>query len=113
MENNKVLIETLLVRAAEYGKTSFKLVKLKSLDKTSNVLSSFIPHILVLLVVSTCVLFVNLAVAFWIGQFYGYAYYGFLAVAAFYALLGLIMHFLMHNWFKRIIANYIIKLVLR
>jgi hypothetical protein len=44
MEENKKLIESLLEKATEYGKTSFELVKLKALDKTSDVVSSFIPH---------------------------------------------------------------------
>lgn len=113
MENNKVLIETLMVKATDYSTTSFKLVKLKALDKTTDVVSSFIPHAVVMLVVSTCVLFVNLALALWIGRYYSDAFLGFLIVAAFYALLGLILHFLLHNWFKRIVADYIIKLVLR
>ena len=37
MEDNAKLIESLLERAVEYGKTSLELVKLKALDKTSDV----------------------------------------------------------------------------
>ena len=34
MEDNAKLIESILERTAEYGKTTFELVKLKALDKT-------------------------------------------------------------------------------
>ena len=47
MEDNAKLFESLLERATEYGKTSYELVKLKALDKTSDVVSSFIPHSIV------------------------------------------------------------------
>ena len=41
MEDNINLIELLLEKATEYGKTSYDLVKLKTIDKTSDGLSSF------------------------------------------------------------------------
>gem|GEM_PF-2089284 len=51
MEDNATNIETLLENTAAYGKTSFKLVKLKILDKTSDKLSSFFPHTIVAFIV--------------------------------------------------------------
>jgi len=53
MENNAKLIESLLERDTEYGKTSYELIKLKALDKTSDVVSSFIPHSIVLVIIAS------------------------------------------------------------
>ena len=113
METNEKLIESLLERAAEYGKTSYELVKLKTLDKTSDVVSSFIPHSVVFLIILSFLLFVNLGLAFWLGEILGNTFFGFFVVAAFYLIIGIVVHFFMHKWLKKIICNYIIKQMLK
>ena len=112
MEDNAKLIESLLERAVEYGKTSFKLAKLKALDKTSDVVSSFLPSIVVFLIASF-MLFLSFGLAFWLGEIFGNAYFGFFVVAAFYGIIGIVFYFFMHKWLKRIFRNYIIKKVLK
>jgi len=112
MAENVNTIESLLERVEDYGKTSFELVKLKALDKTSDVLSSFVPHSVVVCFIAAFLLFSNLGLAFWLGEIFGKIYYGFFVVSAFYGVTGLIMHFFMHKWMKRIVCNNIIKQVL-
>ena len=51
IEDHSKMIESLMGRAAEYGKTSFELVKLKALDKMADVVSSLIPHSVVIIFV--------------------------------------------------------------
>ena len=113
METNEKLIESLLERAAEYGKTSYELVKLKTLDKTSDVVSSFIPHSVVFVIIASFMLFLNLGLAFWLGEILGKTFFGFFVVAAFYVIIGIVIHFFMHKWLKKIVCNYIIKQVLK
>lgn len=113
MEENTNLFESLLERASEYGKTSYELAKLKALDKTSDVVSSFIPHTIVFVLIATFILFLNLGLAFWLGEVLGKIFYGFLVVAAFYVLSGIAIHFLMHKWLKRLVGNYFIKHMLK
>jgi fatty acid desaturase len=113
MEDNAKLIESLLESATEYGKTSIELVKLKVIDKTSDVVSSFIPHSVVFVLVASFLLFFNLGLGFWLGEILGKTYYGFFVVAAFYGVLGIIIHFFMHNWLKKIICNSIIREILK
>jgi len=111
MEDNTKLIESLLERTAEYGQASFELIKLKALDKTSDAVSSFIPHSVVAVIVALFMLFLNLGLAFWLGKILGNIYLGFFALAAFYGVIGIVMHFFMHKWLKKRICNYIIKMV--
>ena len=111
MEDNTKRIELLLDGAIEYGKTSFELAKLKAIDKVSDVVSSFIPHAVVAILVGGFLLFVNLGLAFWLGTIFGNIYLGFFALAAFYGVIGIVMHFFMHKWLKKRICNYIIKMV--
>lgn len=113
MEDNTKMIETLLEKATEYSKTSFELVKLKTVDKTLDVISSFIPHSVVFVFIASFMLFLNFGLAYWLGQILGQIFYGFFVVAAFYIVLGIIIHFFMHKWLKRMIYNYVIKLVFK
>ena len=52
METKLNLIEPLLERAEVYGKTSFELLKLKSLDKTADLASTLVSRSLFTLIVS-------------------------------------------------------------
>jgi len=113
MEDNTNLIESLLERAAEYGNTSYELVKLKVVDKTSDGISSFLPNTVVLKVIGTVLLFFNLGMAFWLGKIFGEFFYGFFIVAAFYAILSFVMYFFMRKWIKRVFYDYIVKHLLK
>ena len=113
MEDNTKLLESLLERATEYGKTSFELVKLKTIDKTTDVVSSLVPHSVVFVLIASFMLFLNLGLALWLGDILGKPFYGFFVVAAFYFLAGIIIHFFMHNWIKKLVGNYFIKRVLK
>lgn len=113
MEENSNLLETLLERASEYGKTSIDLAKLKALDKTTEIVSSVIPLSVVILYVVTSLLFLNLGFAFWLGEVLRKTYYGFLIVAAFYVIAGILIHFFLRKWIKRLVGDYFIKRVLK
>lgn len=109
MEDNAKLIESLLERATEYGKTSFELAKLKTLDKATDIVSTLIPHSIVLILIATFMLFINLGLSIWLGEILGNIFYGFLVIAAFYGITGMIIHFFFHKWLKKLVSNYIIQ----
>ncbi|MCG6190951.1 MULTISPECIES: hypothetical protein [Maribellus] len=113
MEDIVDSIESLLESAADYGKTSYELVKLKTINKTSDVVSSLIPHAVVFLVLTSFLLFLNLGVAFWLGEIFGNMFYGFFVVASFYGIIGLVLHFFMHDRIKKKISDYIVKQALK
>ena len=109
MADSTNLLETLLERATEYGKTSIELVKLKTLDKTTDIVSSLVPASVVILLLATFLLFLNLGLAFWLGQILGKTFYGFFVVAAFYIFTSIIVHFFLRKWIKRIVGNFLVK----
>lgn len=113
MENNANLFESLVEKATDYGKISYELVKLKALDKTSDVVSSVVPHSLAFILFASFMLFLNLGLALWLGELLDRVYWGFFIVAAFYGCCGLIVHFFMHKKLKNIVGNYIIKHMLK
>ena len=113
MEENANLLELLLERATDYGKTSVELVKLKAIDKTTDLVSSIIPLSVFILLISAFLLFLNLGIAFWLGEILGKVFYGFFIVAAFYIIMGLIIRVFLNKWIKRLVGDYFIKRILK
>lgn len=109
MEDKEKLMESLLEKATDYGKTSLELLKLKALDKTSDVASSFVPHSFVFLMIASFMFFINLGIAYWLGEILGRTWSGFFIVAGFYGLIGIIVHFFFHKRIKNAICTYIIQ----
>ena len=87
MEDHTDLIDELIEKASDYGKTSFELAKLRALEKTSQLISSLLSNALVLIIISFFMVFLNLGLAIWIGQSLGEIYFGFFVVAGFYGII--------------------------
>lgn len=113
MNDNKNTLESLLESAVDCGKTGYELVKLKALDKTANVLSSLIPHYATLILFASCILFISIGWAYWLGEILGEIYSGFFVVALFYATTGSVLHFAFHTKLKQIVSDYLIKKLLK
>jgi hypothetical protein len=109
MDDNESLIESLLGRTLKYVAAEIELTKLKALNKTADAVSSLVPHAAVFFIVLLFLLFFNLGLALWLNDLLGNSYYGFFAIAAFYAIVGLVMHFLLHKRIKRKISDYLVK----
>jgi hypothetical protein len=112
MEENSKSIESLLERATDYGKTSYELIKLKTIDKTSDVVSSGVPHTIALILITIFMVFLNLGLGLMLGDFLGKTYYGFFVVAGFYIFLWIILRVFMYKWLKEKVRNNIIKQIL-
>jgi len=113
MENNTRMVESLLERIAEYGKSSLELAKLKAVDKTADVVSSFVPRAVFILFILLFVIFASLGLSLWLGQILGETFYGFFLVAAIYGFIGLFIQLFMHKWIKRCVSNNFIDQVLK
>ena len=107
MEAKVNLIEPLIERIEQYSKTSFELLKLKSLDKTADISSTLISRLLLVIVLSLFALTLNIAIALWLGDLLEKNYYGFLIVASFYGLTGIVLFFI-HPRIKECLNNSII-----
>jgi len=101
MESAATFFEPLVERAQVYGKTSLELFKLKAVDKTAGITSTFVSRAVAFSVLFIFVVFVSIGASLWLGELFGKLYYGFLCVAAFYALVGCVLYFFMHNWMKK------------
>ena len=113
MQDQAKMIKTLLEDATEYGKTSLEIVKLKAVDKSSEVISSLVFQTIFFVLLISFIVFVNLGLAIWIGKLLGQLYLGFFVMAAFYLLIGLIYYFFFQNKIKKQVSEYIIKQALK
>ena len=108
MEAKTNLLEPLLEKAEAYSTTSFEIIKLKAFDKTAGVTSALLSRSLFTIIISFFALTINIAIALWLGELLGKVYYGFLIVAACYALAAIIL-LVIHPLIKKSINNAIIK----
>lgn len=109
MEDKATPLETLFERAEDYSRTSIKLLKLKAIDKTAEIVSALISWIVIITIMALFFMVLNIGIAFWIGELLGKTYYGFFIVAAFYALLGIVFLIFSKQWIKKPVCNSIIS----
>ena len=71
MENIASNVELLYKKAEQYSKTSLELLKLHTIEKTSDVISSLTVVISISIIVGMFTLFVNIGISFFIGNILG------------------------------------------
>ncbi len=113
MEQPTSQIETLVERIEAYGKTTYELSKLKVLETTIHVATSFLSRISVIVMISLFVLILNIGLAIWLGELLGKMYYGFFIVAGFYLFAGILLNMFLHKWIKKPISSFFIKQALQ
>jgi len=102
-------MESLFERVEDFGKTSFELYKLKTISKTTEVVSTFVSRGSVVIVLSMFLIFVSIGLALWIGDLFCKPYLGFFCVAVFYIVLGCVLYYFLHQYIKKQVSNSIIS----
>lgn len=108
MEEKATLVESLFEKAEAYIKTNIELIRLKAIDKISDLLSSIASTLILFAIVFILVILINIGLALWIGELLGESYYGFFVVAIFYLIIMLILLFTHGQIIKKPIINSII-----
>ena len=112
MDEQSGLIDALIEKGEQYGKTTLELLKLKTLDKSADVTSNLVSWLIVFVFAVLFFLILNIGVALWIGELLGKSYYGFFAVSGFYGILALIFFIFRKKLVKDPLNNSIIEQVL-
>lgn len=112
MDEQSELIESLIEKGEQYGKTTLELLKLKTLDKSADVAANLVSWLVVGVFAVLFFLILNIGIALWLGELLGKSYYGFFVVAGFYALLALIFGIFRKQLVKNPVNNSIITQVL-
>ena len=112
MDEQSGLIESLIEKGEQYGKTTLELLKLKTLDKSADVVSNLVSWLIVVIFAVLFFLILNIGIALWLGELLGKSYYGFFVVSGFYALLAIINAVFRKQLIKKPINESIITQVL-
>ncbi len=102
-------VKNLLNSALDYGKTSLELIKVSAVERGSKIVSKFIVGIMLVLLFFFSIVFLNVALALWIGSLFSSITLGFLIVGGFYLLLFILLMLLAKKTIGPIIRNAIIK----
>ncbi len=111
--NTTESIRTLIDKSKDYLDTKFELTKLKTIDKSADVLSTAIVMVCMIFIGSLFVIFISTALALLIGRMLGAYYYGFFVMGGIYAILLLIIYIQRDKWIKTPIANGLINKMLK
>ena len=111
METKESLFEPVLERAEHYTRNRVELLKLKTVDKASEIGSGIFVRLLFAVVFLLFVFALNIAAALWIGDLLGKSYYGFLVISGFYAFVAIVL-LLLNPKIKASVQNSIIKQLL-
>lgn len=109
MENVKSGIESLIEKVESYGKTSYDLIRLKTIDKTATAVSTTVSYVLTALFLFMFILIASMGAALWLGELLGKTYYGLFCVAGFYGVFGVVLYLLRDSIIKKPITNSIIN----
>jgi hypothetical protein len=106
-------IKSLIDQSKDYLETKIELTKLKTIDRSADILSSVIVIVTMIFLGSLFIIFISIALALLLGNWLGAVYYGFLIVGGFYALLLLLIYIQREKWIKAPIANGLISKMLK
>ncbi|MEN6454635.1 MAG: hypothetical protein ABFD10_10285 [Prolixibacteraceae bacterium] len=112
MDERETLIESLIEKGEQYGKTTLELIKLKTLDKTASVASDLVSWLIIVIFATLFFLILNIGIALWLGDLLGKSCYGFFVIAGFYGILALVFGVFRKQLIKRPVNNSIITQVL-
>ncbi|HEY6979035.1 MAG TPA: hypothetical protein VH396_22220 [Chitinophagaceae bacterium] len=112
METQAHSFESLFGRAGEYFETRVELMRLKSVDKSSDIISSAISKLAIIVTILISIIILSIGLALWIGEQTGKSYYGFFIVGGFYIFIALIGYIARNRLLKVPIANLFINKVL-
>lgn len=109
MENNTTTIEKLIEKAEIYSKTTLELCKYEALYKAADLFSNLTVKLVLASVVVMFLLFTNIGLAFFIGNYLGDVGLGFFLIGFGYLLLGILLYIFQDEWIKNPVSNFIIS----
>ncbi|MDB5275513.1 MAG: hypothetical protein JWR61_468 [Ferruginibacter sp.] len=112
MENQPNSIGALFETAGDYVETRVDLLKLKTVDKSADIIASLTAGLIIAGVMIFGFVIVNLGLCIWLGSVLGQAWYGFFIVGGLYLLIGALIVAFKNKWIKEPVGDLIIKKLL-
>ncbi len=112
MESKPNAIGSLFESGNDYLETRIDLLKLKAVDKSSDIISSLVSGVVILVIIIFAVFILNIGLSIWLGNVMGEIWYGFFAVGGFYAVSATLLFIFKSKWLKAPLMDIFIKKML-
>jgi hypothetical protein len=112
MENQPNSIVALFETAGDYVENRINLFKLKTVDKSADIIASLSAWLIIALFIIFGFVIINLGLCIWLGSVLGASWYGFFVMGGFYLLLGVLILAFKNKWIKEPVGDLIIKKLL-
>jgi hypothetical protein len=109
MEKKTTNVEELFYKLKEYGDTRLDLLKLKSVNKISGILSTLMVLVILVILLFMVLVCITIGIALLLGAWLGKAYYGFFIIGAVYIIIGLVLYIRRDKYLKTPVSNKLIK----
>ena len=105
-------LKSLLEKSHEYLETRIDLLRLKTIDKSSDVASSVGVFLAILIGILAFLATLTFGLAYYLGEMLGNIYYGFFIMSGFYALVTLFLYIFRRQWIKTPMYDGIVRKIL-
>lgn len=113
MDTNYEIVETVFSRIENLTTTQTELIKLKLYNKTADLATFLAMKAIIMSVLGLFFLFLNIGLSLWLGEILGKTYYGFLVIAAFYALVAVFIRTSVYKYLQRQINFLLLTKILK
>ncbi|HEV3224536.1 MAG TPA: hypothetical protein VGZ90_16770 [Puia sp.] len=111
--NSPDSIRTLIDKSKDYLDTKIELAKLKTIDKSADVLSAVVVIVSMIFIGSLVIILISVGLALFLGRLLGAYHYGFFIMGGFYAIVLLVIFIQREKWIKTPISNGLINKMLK
>jgi hypothetical protein len=109
MENKIATIEKLIEKAETYSKTSLALCKNEAIYKLADISSNLFVKLVITVVVILFLLFINIGLALFIGDYLEAPFLGFFVIGLGYFLIAILLYIFRESWIITPVSNFIIR----
>ncbi|MDP4131251.1 MAG: phage holin family protein [Bacteroidota bacterium] len=113
MPDSEISLKSLIEKSQDYLETKLEIAKLKTVEKSSDVLSSIVVLISMIFLALLCFMFISIGLAFYLGSLVGSAHTGFFIMGGVYGIILIILYLLRNKWIKTPVSNLVIKKILK
>ncbi|MFI5124258.1 MAG: phage holin family protein [Chitinophagales bacterium] len=113
MSDSDISLKSLIEKSQDYLETKMEIAKLKTVDKSSDVLSSIVVLVSMIFLGLLCFMFISIALALYLGALLGSAHAGFFIMGGFYGIILVVLYLLRDKWIKTPVTNLVIKKMLK
>lgn len=112
MKDKVIIVEMLIEKIEQYGKTNFELFRLKAIDKATDIFASVATRLVFFSIITLFFLLITIGLSLYIGDVLGKSYYGFFVMAGFYFVIGILFYAFrksLDDSFNNFLINQIFK----